>query len=387
MRIAQRMGIHSEPALAKCTIVEAEMRRRLWWSLILFDYRLSEISNAKTSMLDPTWDCRVPLNVNDNDLRAEMKVPPVVQGISSEALFAVVRSELGDLIRNTRFHLDFTNPALKPLVKQLLNAPSPEGDELRRLEEKIESQYLQFCDQENPIHFMATWTTRAHLAKCRLMEQQIQLSGSSARRTEAQHDAATSYALRMLECDTMIMASPLTERFLWLNHFHFPFPGYVQIMQDVKRRPFSKQARKAWGVMSDNYTTWLDPRFCEDNPFFRMFSGMVFGAWNAYEAALKQSGDTLTLPRIVSSIRNILGESARQNPPTEQPNISMDMRGDELPMSLDFADESFMGVQHGTAVMDPDLFPGISGPASFDLNMGQLDWSMLGESSTWENIK
>lgn len=374
------MGIHSESALAKCTVVEAEMRRRLWWSLILFDNRLSEISSSKCSMLDPTWDCKIPLNVNDSDLRAEMTLSPVVQGISSEALFVVVRSELGDLIRHTGFHLDFTNPALKPLVKHLLNISGPEGDELGKLEEKIESQYLMFCDQENPIHFMAIWTTRAYIAKCRLVEHQGRFSELSVRRTEAQHDAATSYALRMLECDTMIMASPLTKGFHWLNHFHFPFPGYMQVIQDVRRRPVSKQARKAWEVMSDNYTAWLDPRFRDDNPFFRMFSKMVFEAWDACEAALKQSGETMTLPRIVSSIRDILAESARgsQIAHIEQPNISLDMRGDEVPMSIDFAGESFMGMQHGMAVMDPELFPGISGPAPLDADMNQFDWTTLG---------
>ena len=374
------MGIQSESALANCTVVEAEMRRRLWWSLVLFDYRLSEISSARLSMLDPTWDCQVPLNVNDSDLRMEMKVSPVVQGVSSEALFVVVRSKLADLIRHTGFHLDFTNPALKPIVPHLLNNPFPDGDELSKLEEQMENHYLKFCDQENPIHFMAIWTTRAQIAKCRLLDYQARYSGSSLRRTEAQHDAATSHALRMLECDTMIMASPLTEGFQWLNHFYFPFPGYMQVIQDLKRRPVSKLARKAWEVMSDNFTAWLDIRCKEDNPFFRMLSKMVFGAWDACEAALRQSGETMTLPRIVSSIKHLQAESARdsQFTHTEQSDNSIDMKGDGIPMSIDFADESLMGIQHGTPAMDPEFFPGISATAPLDVDMNQFDWTMLG---------
>ena len=379
MRIAKRMGIHSESELANCGVVEAEMRRRLWWSLILFDYRLSEISSSKPSMLDPTWDCKVALNVNDSDLRVEMKVPPAVQGISSDALFAVVRSELGDLLRHTGFHLDFTNPVLKPLVKNL-NTSISGGDELKKLEEKLESQYLKFCDQENPIHFMAIWTTRAHLAKCRLLEHQTRFSDESVRQTETQHDAATSHALRMLECDTMVMASPLTKGFLWLNHFYFPFPGYMQVIQDLRRRPLSQQARKAWEVMSDNYLAWIDVRFRENNPFFRMFSKMVFGAWDACEAAFKQSGQSFTVPRIVSVIRKILAEAAHDagNLYTEHPNFSVDTGGDELPMSIDLADQSFMGMQQGTSVMDSQFYSGISAPASLAADMNQFDWTTLG---------
>jgi hypothetical protein len=78
IRISQRMGIHNKPIYAKCTALEAEMRRRLWWSLIMFDNRICEMFDYKTAMLAPTWDCRTPLNVNDFSIRPEVKTPPVI---------------------------------------------------------------------------------------------------------------------------------------------------------------------------------------------------------------------------------------------------------------------------------------------------------------------
>jgi hypothetical protein len=392
IRIAQRMGIHSESALAKCTVVEAEMRRRLWWSLILFDTRISEIANSKTTTLDPTWDCKIPLNVNDSDLRPEMKGPPAIQGKSTEALFAVVRSELGEFIRHTVFHLDFTNPALKPIAKHLHAGPAPEGGELVKLEEMIEDQYLKSCDQENPIHFMTIWTTRAYLAKCRLLEHHSRYSTSSVRRTEAQRDAATAHALRMLECDTKIMTSPLTKGFLWLNHFYFPFPAYIQIVQDLRRRPISEQARQAWEVMSDNYEAWFDSQFGDDSPLFQIFTKIVLQAWEACEVASKQLGETLTSPRIVSSIRHTLAQIARhaRNTDTERPNIIMGMGIDEFPMSMPmpigFANQSLpysMEMPDGYAVMRPEIYSGIPGQAPLDAHMNQLDWTALGGRPGW----
>ena len=384
------MGIHSEAELAKYTTVEAEMRRRLWWSLILFDTRIGEIANTKTVTLDPTWDCKNPLNVNDSDLRPEMKGPPAIQGKSTEALFAVVRSELGEYIRHTVFHLDFTSPALKPIAKQHHQGPVPEGGELVKLEEMIEDQYLKSCDQENPIHFMTIWTTRAYLAKCRLLEHHSIYSDSSLRRTEAQRDAATSHAFRMLECDTKIMTSPLTKGFLWLNHFYFPFPAYIQIAQDLRRRPISKQARQAWEVMSDNYEAWLDSQFRDASPVFQIFAKIVLQAWEACEAASKQRGETLTPPRIVLSIRHTLaqiGQHAR-NTDIEQLNIIMGMGIDEfpMPMSIDFANQSLpynMGIQDGCGVMRSDTYTGIPGQAPLDVHMNQLDCTESGGWPGW----
>lgn len=393
IRIAQRMGIHSESALTKCTAFEAEMRRRLWWSLVFFDTRIGEIANSKTITLDPTWDCKIPLNVNDSDLWPEMKGPPAIQGTSTEAIFAVVRSELGEFIRHTVFHLDYTNPALKALAKNPQNGRPQEGSEMVKLEEMIEDQYLKSCDQENAIHFMTIWTTRAYLAKCRLLEHHSRYSGSPGRQTDAQRDVATSHALRMLEFDTKILTSPLTKGFLWMNHFHFPFPAYLQIVQDLRTRPLSKQARQAWEVMSDNYEAWFDSRLRDDSPFFQIFTKIVFQAWEAREAASEQLGETSTPPRIVSSIRHTLARIVQRARDTDadQSNTIMGVGIDEfpmpMPMPMGFDNQSppySMGMQDGYAVMSPEIYSGIPGQASLDADMSFLDWTALGGQPGWE---
>lgn len=391
IRIAQRMGIHSESTLAKYTVIEAEMCRRLWWSLVLFDTRISEMASLKTVTLDPTWDCNVPLNVNDSDLRPEMKEPPKIQGKSTEAIFAVVRSELAEFIRHTVFHLDFTNPALKPIAKHLQDGPAPEGGELVKLEEIIEDQYLKFCDLENPIHFMTVWTTRAHLAKYRLLEHHSRYSSATPRRTETQHGAATSYALRMLECDTKIMTSSLTKGFSWLNQFYFPFPAYIQITQDLRRRPVNEHAQQAWEVMSDNYEARFDSHMRDDSPFFDIFTRIVLQAWEACEATSKNLGDRSTPPRIVSSIRHTLAQIAQkaQNIEAEQPDIIMGMGTNEfsIPTPVGFGPQSLpygMGMSGGYSMMRPAIYAGIPGQAPFlDTYMNQLDWTSLGGQPGW----
>ena len=390
IRIAQRMGMHSEPALVKCTPLEAEMRRRLWWSLILFDTRIGEIASSKTVTLDPTWDCKVPLNVNDSDLRPEMKEPPPIQERSSEAVFAVVRCELGDFVRHTAWHLDFTNPVLKPIARHLHNDPTLQGNELVKLEKAIEDQHLKFCDQDNPIHFMTIWTARAYLAKCRLLEHHSRFSGSNVCRTEAQRNAATSHALRYLECDTKIMKSPLTTRFRWLNDFYFPFPAYIQIVQDLRRRPMSDHAQRAWETVSDNHEARFTTQHIECGSFFQIFAKIVLDAWEAYEIASTPLGTALTPPRIVSSIRHALVQTARhaRNTSTRQPNFNMGTGDDEFPMPMptNFASQSLhysMGKQNDSAMMRPEMYSVIPGQSPLDDYTDLFDWTTLGGEPGW----
>lgn len=376
MRIAQRMGIQNEPAANKCTVFEAEMRRRLWWSLMLFDTRIGELADYKTTMLAPTWNCRIPLNVSDSDLRAEMKEPPAVQSKTTEALFAVVRSELAEFIRHHPFYLDFTNPALKPIAKDI-----PMGGDLTVLEQMIEEEYFKFCDQENPLHFMTIWTTRAYISKCRLVEVYSRYSTSSTpiNQTGVQRDAAISHAFSMLECDTKIMTSPITKGYLWYLRLHFPFTAYVHIVQDLRRRPFSTQAERAWEIMSDNYEARFESLMKDltnDNPLFTTFSKVVLQAWDVLEAAMKKSGRTLTSPpRIVSSIKQKLAEISFHAGTEQQPNSGMSPAIDDFltPMSMDFG----MGEQGGYIGADPNVCSGILGQDSLPVDMGQLNWASM----------
>ncbi|OKL63914.1 hypothetical protein UA08_00618 [Talaromyces atroroseus] len=390
IRTAQRMGIQNESALAKHPVIEAEMRRRLWWSLVLFDYRLSEITTSHITTLDPTWDCKVPLNVNDSDLRPDMKEPPAIQGVSTEALFAVLRSELGEYIRHTLAHLNFTNPALKSLASISQNGSASEGGEMDQLERIIENRYLKFCDPENPLHYMTIWTMRAYIAKSRLFEHHVKYYNSSVSQTDAQRDSATSLALRMLESDTKIMTSPITKGFRWINRLYFPFPAYLQIAQDLRMRPASKQVSLAWEVLSDSYDAWFESQSTDIGPIYEIYARVILQAWEACEEASKLSGVTSTPPRIVTYIRRTLSGGPKHAPDdsTDYTNSDMDIAADNppMPMPANFPDLSLLyrnRVQNSFAAMRPEIYPVMFQQAPLDGHTDQLDWTAFLGQPNW----
>lgn len=426
LRIAQRMGIHSEASYDRCNVLEAEMRRRLWWSLIAFDNRICEMSmNHKSTMLVPTWDCRTPLNVNDFEIWPEMKKPPVAHEQPTEALFPVVRSELADLVRGADFHLDFTNPYLKRMARGGQHGRLP-GRELDILEKLIEEKRLRDCNPENPLHFMTLWTARTHLAQYRLLEHYSHHSRPSAQLTDTQRDAAVSHALRLLECNTELISSPLTKGYLWYVRSYFPFPAYIHVVQDLRKRPLQPLASKAWEVMSENWSADEDQDAHDDededkervnggrhpgNPFFAMFSRIVLLAWEAREREMEKmrEGDGMQrgfpgsseIPRIVSDIKRkvtpaVFNVKPGRNPTmgVEQPNTGpvtdMDMNIDDfistlMPMPMDFGTQDLL-YSLDTQADPAALVTGAttwdySGPlaqATVGFDMNQVDWDTMG---------
>lgn len=379
IRIAQRMGLDSEAASAKCTVFEAEMRRRLWWSLVLFDARLGELADFKPVALSPAWDCKVPLNVSDFDLRPEMKEPPVPQHSStSEAIFAVVRGELGDFIRRAPFYLDFTAPALKAIVGDV---EGMQADRLVALQQTMEDKYLQACDPENPLHFMTIWTTKGRLAKYRLVEHYSRYPLSSVQPTEADRDAALCHALSILDCDTKIMSSHLVQGFRWFSNYYFPFPAYMHIVHELKRRPFSQQADQAWVAMSTNFHARFPTESKDDNPLFEVFAKTILQAWRCCEKSIEQARSNTAPPRIVSQmLRRLLRvENASERQDQSVASMVTDMAG--LPQSVPIVPDALFD-SPGYTETAPGTLPEHGLPEQFVLNMNgdEMNWAAMGWS-------
>lgn len=306
IRIAKRIGIHIEALNSKHDMLEAELRRRLWWVLTMFDERLSEMAGYKDASLAPTWDCRVPSNVNDVDLRTEMKTMPPSRTEPSEAIFTVVNSEIGNFVRRSLFHLDFTNPILKTFITDVRHGTIRRAGELADLKMMIEDRYLKHCNLDVPLHFMTIWGTRMTMAKKFMMNHYSKYAAIPGKQTEEQSDTALGYAIEMLEADTIMSRSSLTDRYTWYLNLYFPFPAFIHIVQDIRKRPGSNLVEQAWHVLSENYDVrFLDSEY-DDGMFYRVFPKIIMATWAARKEWLKRSGFPIPVPpSMVTSIQMV----------------------------------------------------------------------------------
>lgn len=379
------MGLHDESAYSGYNALEAEIRRRLWWSLVTFDHRLCEMSEYKTTNLTPVWDCKTPLNVNDFELRPEMKTSPPTHSRPTEALFTVVRSELADFIRHSGFHINFINPSLNVIAKPR-HGNTADVDELTLLEKTIEDNYLKFCDPDNPLHFMTIWTTRAYLARNRLLKHYSNSSTSAAPQTDAQRSAAVSHALSMLECETRLRTSPLTKGFLWHVDSNVPALAYVHLLNLLNKRPGDENAERAWEALSDNYEARA--AYCKAGEYGipDVFSRVVLQVWAARESFCQENGRPVQPPRIVEMVRN-MAKRTEEDFPTHQPDpgqssigaMGPSAGGSSQPMPLDLGGQG-SGDQF---LPGPGLgaYPAVPGQAMMDIDMdpfwNPVDWRWM----------
>ncbi|KAF4126203.1 Fungal trans [Geosmithia morbida] len=385
LRIAQRMGMHSEATNSRHNVLEAELRRRLWWAMAFIDSRMTEFTEYKATVLNPSWDCKVPLSVNDSELHASMTEPPAVRDHASDAMFVSSYSHIADYVRHSNFYLDFTNPMLKPLAK-------PRGD-MDSLERMIETKYLQACDPNNAFHFMTMWTMRTFFSKYRLVEHYSRYSDPSMDQTEADREAAMRHAFNVLRNDTRLMESPLTSRYRWFLWTHFPMVSFVHVLLGLRRNPLCPLADEAWTVLANGYRARFATIVTMKPVVFLFFRKLVSQVWGVLKTALEDAGQTaVTEPDIVRQIKqhaSVVKPEELASPGCTGAGAEQDkeLHGDEPGMndfltslSTDFNNEVFIFGQN-----DYGNTGGLAGGATQQqfTNWGLMEWGLGQPRTNW----
>lgn len=375
------MGLDNESANARCGPLEGEMRRRVWWALLLFDNRVCEMGDYRAVTLTPAWNCKIPANLNDFDLQAEMKTLPKSHDRPTELTLAVLRYEVADLVRHSSFFLDFTNPALKALAK-----PNDHGGDLASLQQKIEDDYLQHLNPENPHHFVTLWLIRGHVARYLLFQH---FAVSPDKQTQQQRDASIGHALTMLDCHTKIMVNPSRKRHTWFLYFHFPFPAYIHILQYLKREPMAKHAEVCWETMSSSAKVrFTDPEQTAypfyKTPLFKTFTKIIVKAWEARVAALqRRRKPDEEVPYIVEEFKRRVQVSSFSPSEDTSSNVDISSRLETDESMMPFPMMNFAGSFDDFDSQGAlDLGGEIAGDDLTDVDMGVLDltgteWPLL----------
>jgi len=308
-RIAQRIGINREPILAKCSPLEAEFRRRLWWSLFIFDTRIGELADTRTAAICPAWDCKLPLNCNDCDFNPGMKSAPPTQTGVTDALYVVVRATLAKQVP-----ADFASVGHDGLSQGKTGSDRSQLDQLNSLEKMLNEEYLCYCNGENPLHFKTLWTTRGLIARYRLVQ-----AYSDSRKKTFSFANSNFHAITMLQCDTKVASSPLTKGFSWMTYFHFPLLAYIQLTHALRRQPFGKHTNHAWETMSTNFEAHADRL---PGPALMILAKSVLPAWDARKSG-RDYVEQMEIPHIVTSIRRTVGEMDAEKADATSASVSL----------------------------------------------------------------
>ncbi|KAL6902427.1 fungal-specific transcription factor domain-containing protein [Trichoderma evansii] len=391
VRIAQKMGYHRDGSQLGLNPFETEMRRRIWWHIMMLDAKCAMISGLSSTWLTNNWDTKKPRNVNDADLYPGSAEPVAERDGPTEMAFVMVITTMFGF----KIEADSSNESRAfeaAMMGQTLDESDPESNtraifekfrnKAAELEEKLKFIEKNYVDIRAGNAHAAAIAIRPMLTN-RLSEMLVPMEEQAEWGTEifGPKDNFFKVLLMMMEHKTDAHEQMVAAGFQWFMRQHFQLDVFAVFTGLLHDRPMGSLSDRAWTVMDKIYL---------DHPDFTDMTikqhaaqaQFVLKAWRARETAYAQSGQRIDVPDFISRLRDLVpvgdskssGQGSVTSPaiatPQQQPmagfnqflggyldvsTVNWEMFGEFLPNS---------GEQLSTAMFD--------GYPMDNLNMGHL---------------
>ncbi|KAI8627228.1 mitogen-activated protein kinase [Xylariaceae sp. FL1651] len=207
MRISMRMGLHRDGTNLGLPPFEVQMRRRLFWQLFPLDGYAGQMAGTGVFVPPSAWDTKPPLNCDDSDMWPGMTRMPEEKRGASDMIFVLPRVELSIFYLRTAVRGNDVGPQIE--VRK--------GEEIERLidgvEEKIEANYLRYCDVVDPLHFLTLAISRSAINTVRLRNRLSGILNNSI--TDSMRRDLCALSLKVLDTNCTIHATPSLQKFRW----------------------------------------------------------------------------------------------------------------------------------------------------------------------------
>ncbi|KAF9691785.1 hypothetical protein EKO04_010545 [Ascochyta lentis] len=243
IRIAQGLGMHRDGDGASLDAFHAEMRRRLWWQLVVLDVLLSTDRGSEPLIRENCFTTRRPLHINDADINLQSSSPIHEQSHMVEMTLPLVYME-----------------ALHTLKTINLSQVSTESQANRASSflENLENKYLLKSNSGLDVDPSDTRTWLVHMSGQLLsLMMWLAVQYPLHRRIEESHEFSKHQALRtalaLLVMRQRIEEAPQASPFQWWFHMIEPWHALAVALSILCSKMNKDVVKEAWPVVCQAY--------------------------------------------------------------------------------------------------------------------------------------
>lgn len=233
--------------------LDIEMRRRLWWQICILDVRIAEDRGTDPSILDCSFNTKLPSNLNDSSLDPDMNTLPANRPGRTEMLFSLVRFEISYFVRKLLFSEKFSKDNSYRLLTSAQKSAA-----IDELGHKLQKQYLAYCDRDIPFDFITTSAVRLILAKLKLMISRPlpRHREQDSTRALALQEGLLKTSVEILEHAYTLRAFERGKKWLWLFQTYVEWDALAYLLIHLCVYPLGAAAELAWTAVEKVYHDW-----------------------------------------------------------------------------------------------------------------------------------
>lgn len=266
LRIATSMGLHRDGSEFGLSPFESEIRRRLWWHLMLIDIRTSEDFASNPSPYR-TNSVRAPVNLDDKDMDPKSKSEYISKVGLTEMSPSLIRFEGCQFILNCmavgqqgqhqrhRCEGDASKDGIPPCKITPVSL-------IEKFEENLRVKYIDIAnaDLSSPRNRLVASMARLGLLKMKVILGIFHLKGKLATQVETAKYADDMFenSVALLEAQSDLQNSEDFTNWFWIlknyNQWHSMAIILTQVLSEINKMPnpteetLPSNLRRAWFV-------------------------------------------------------------------------------------------------------------------------------------------
>ncbi|KAF5003640.1 hypothetical protein FDECE_9811 [Fusarium decemcellulare] len=252
VHLAQGMGLHRDGSHFGLSPFETEMRRRLWWALLVLDLRSADELGTDLIIGDLFYDTQMPSNINDADITPETVEFPEPREGRSDSAVALVRYEICNLsrrlVRASSASASFCPRGMTLSITSLADRERMLIDVYQRVEHKFLKHVL---DETDPLYWMAAMIARIIMAKmCLVIYQPMLFPGSDGELSEDARQRVYVAAIEIIEYNHILNTDPRCKQYRWLFQTYTNWHAMAYFLIESCRRPWTPLVERGWQALN-----------------------------------------------------------------------------------------------------------------------------------------
>ncbi|KAL4790578.1 fungal-specific transcription factor domain-containing protein [Aspergillus venezuelensis] len=246
--MALKMGLNQDGEPLGQLPFETEMRRRLWWQLLILDMRMAEDRRSEPCILESSFNTRLPSNIADTNLHPDMSRPPVCSQDRTEMLYSLARFEISYFARQMVFSDGFGDANAYATLSS-----NQKYEAIKLFEERIEHQYLSKCDESIPLDKITTKSARLILAKLKLSAtDRIGVEDASP----GQRATSRKGWINILQEAESLRSYETGKQWLWLFQTYIEWDALAHLLLHLRADPIGDEDDQGWDTAYRVYSYW-----------------------------------------------------------------------------------------------------------------------------------
>ncbi|QYS96906.1 Zn(2)-C6 fungal-type domain-containing protein [Trichoderma simmonsii] len=247
---AMKLNLHID--IPGMRAFDLELRRRLWWQICTLDIRVAEEFGREPFILEPSLRTELPLNISDMSLDPDVRELPSQQRGRSEMLFSLVRFEVSNFARRIVFSDKFCQSNGYRIMNE-----AQKCREVDQFRERLEKQYLSYCDKGAPLDCITVKSSRLILANLKLAACKPRANQNRGIPLRAGYRKACEEVLQHAHA---LRQYSKGRRWLWLFQTYVEWDALAYLLLDIcitlSSPPSSEPFTLPWEVIDETYNHW-----------------------------------------------------------------------------------------------------------------------------------